>query len=70
MAIEVDAVYENGLLKPDHVLPLAERQRVRIIVQPDATVTRQSYGIIGWQGDPEAVRRVALDPEHGVAESP
>jgi predicted DNA-binding antitoxin AbrB/MazE fold protein len=61
----VEAVYENGSLKLDHALPLAEHQRVKVIVQPEATLARRTYGIIGWQGDSEAVRRVALDAEHG-----
>jgi predicted DNA-binding antitoxin AbrB/MazE fold protein len=70
MPIEVEAVYENGSLKLDHALPLEEHQRVKIVVHADSTVARRSYGIIGYQGDPEAVRKIALEPEHGVAESP
>jgi hypothetical protein len=30
---------------------------------------RRAYGLLGWTGDAETVRRVALDPEFGVLES-
>ena len=30
--IEVDATYQNGVLRPDKPLPLPEQQRVRITV--------------------------------------
>lgn len=69
MTIETQAVYENGALKLDHSLPLEEHQRVKISIETKMTVARRSYGIIGWTGDPEAVRSIALQPEHGVQES-
>lgn len=70
MSIETEAIYENGTLKLDHALPLEEHQRVKVVIETKTTMTRQSYGIIGWTGDSEAVRKVALEPEHGVLESP
>ena len=70
MSIETEAVYEDGKLKLDHPLPLKEHQRVKVIIETTTTVARQNYGIIGWTGDPEVVRKVALKPEHGVLESP
>ena len=69
MSIEVDAVYENGSLKLDHSIPLEEHQRVRVIVQPETRVSRRSYGIIGWTGDPDVIRKIALEPEHGIVKS-
>ncbi|MEX0714510.1 MAG: antitoxin family protein [Pirellulales bacterium] len=70
MPFEVNAVYENGVLKPERPLPLAEHQRVTVVVQEEISVARRSYGIIGWKGDPEVIRRIALDDEFGAAESP
>ena len=70
MSIEFQAVYENGLLRPEHPLPLAEGQRVRLTIESKAELLRQNYGIIGWKGDPEIVRRAALDPEVGEPTSP
>jgi len=69
MLLDVEATYEDGVLKPDRPLPLAEHQRlvVRILSRP--SVAEQSYGLIGWTGDPEVVRRIAEDDESGVLES-
>ena len=69
MSIEVEAVYEDGMLKPDQPLPLENRQRVTVVVQEQLSVARRNYGIIGWTGDPATVRRAALEPEYGVMES-
>ena len=69
MILEVEATYENGVLKLDEPLPLQEHERVKITVQK-AETAELTYGLIGWTGDPEAVRRIALDPEFGIQESP
>jgi predicted DNA-binding antitoxin AbrB/MazE fold protein len=61
MSIEVEATYEKGSFKLDQPLPVAEHQRVRIIVQSGGTVAEQSYGILGWKGDVKTVRKAALD---------
>jgi len=34
MAITVEAVYENGVLKPTQPLPLKEHEKVRVTVEP------------------------------------
>ena len=70
MSFEVEAVYVGGVLKPERPLPLEEHQRVRVVVNGLAGVARGAYGIIGWQGDAEELRKLALDPEFGAAESP
>jgi len=70
VSIEVEAIYEGGVLRPERPLPLVEHQRVKVVVNDVPSVARGAYGIIGWRGDPEVVRKVALDPEFGAAESP
>jgi predicted DNA-binding antitoxin AbrB/MazE fold protein len=70
MLMEVEATYENGVLKLDKPLPLQENQRVKVTVQPGVTTAELTYGLIGWKGDPNVVRRIALDPEFGIQESP
>lgn len=76
----IQAIYENGVLKPEQPLQLAEHQRVQLTVHPvppqqgcadsgDDPV-RASYGMLGWKGDAETVERIAMDPEFGVEESP
>jgi predicted DNA-binding antitoxin AbrB/MazE fold protein len=81
MAITIEATYENGVLKPAEPLPLREHEKVRVTVEsakdsaaspPDEAerIVRRSYGLLGWTGDVETLRRVAEDPECGLLESP
>jgi predicted DNA-binding antitoxin AbrB/MazE fold protein len=63
MAITVDAVYENGVLKPAEPLPLREHEKVRITVKPAVSHVRRSAGLIGWTGSQQDADFVALSPE-------
>jgi predicted DNA-binding antitoxin AbrB/MazE fold protein len=73
MAITVEAVYENGVLKPTQplpVLPEGARLWLTLHVEAEENCVQRSYGLLGWTGDSETVRRVALDPEFDILESP
>jgi predicted DNA-binding antitoxin AbrB/MazE fold protein len=70
MALTIEAVYENGVLKPVQPLPLKEHEKVRITVEQGDTLLLRAYGIIGWTGDAETLERIALDPESLSEESP
>lgn len=70
MAITVEAVYENGVLKPVESLPLKEHERVLLRIQPGDTPLLRAYGILGWTGDAETLERIALAPEFLPEESP
>ena len=70
MTITVDAVYENGVLKPAQPLPLAEHEQVRITIVAQTSWAKQTAGLLQWTGDPDVLRRVAEDPEYGILESP
>ena len=50
MSLEIEATYENGSLKPDGPLPLADRERVVISIQRKASRARQSAGLLPWAG--------------------
>jgi predicted DNA-binding antitoxin AbrB/MazE fold protein len=63
MSLSVEAVYENGVLKPVEPLPLKEHEQVRVTIQQGDTPLLRAYGIIGWTGDAETLERIALDPE-------
>lgn len=69
MSIFIDAIYEDGVLKPAQPVKLQEHQRVRIVIQEWPTFASQMYGHIGWTGDAETVRRIANEPEFGVHEA-
>ena len=70
MEVQVEAVYEGGVLKVQEPLPLREGQRVKVVVQVPASRARQSQGLIRWTGDPETLRRFAEDPDLDLEESP
>jgi predicted DNA-binding antitoxin AbrB/MazE fold protein len=69
MAIIVEAVYEDGVLKPEKPLPFQEHQRVQVSVQPKQSAARESAGMLRWRGDWETLRRLAEDDEFGIMES-
>ena len=66
----VEAIYEDGVLKPARPLPLKGHEKVRVTVEPAASLARQTAGMVPWTGDPEVLRRIATDPEFGILESP
>ena len=70
MTITIEAVYEDGVLKPARPLPLKEQEKVTVTVAPAVSVARQTAGMVPWAGDAETLERLARDPEFGILESP
>jgi predicted DNA-binding antitoxin AbrB/MazE fold protein len=48
MGLEVEAVYEKGVLKPVRDLPLAEGERVRLEIHAVESHARRTAGLIPW----------------------
>ena len=75
-AFEFEATFEDGVLKPDRPVPLAQHQRIKVSVElpasdvlevdADLEFVNETSGMLGWTGDAETVERVALDPEFGI----
>jgi predicted DNA-binding antitoxin AbrB/MazE fold protein len=70
MAITIEAIYEDGVLKPKELLPLQEHEKVIVTIQPAISLARQTAGMVPWAGDVETLERIARDPEFGILESP
>lgn len=70
MSMEIEATYEGGVLKLDEPLPFQERERIVVTVKAKASRVDATYGLIGWTGDPDVLRRIAEDDESGILESP
>jgi len=70
MSFAIEAVYEDGVLKPETPLPFREHERLQIFVQRKPSVARESAGMLRWRGDWETLRRLAEDDEFGIMESP
>lgn len=63
MPITVEAVYENGVLKPAQPLPLREHEKVQVLVKQAVSRVRQTAGLLGWTGSQEDADFVAQSPE-------
>ena len=63
MTITVDAIYENGVLKPAEPLPLQEHERVRLSVETGLTWAERTAGMMGWKGSAEEAEYFAKSPE-------
>lgn len=63
MAISVEAVYEDGVLKPARPLPLREHEKVRVTVDAAISRARRTAGLMGWKGGAELADQFATDPE-------
>jgi hypothetical protein len=48
MTTQVTATFTNGVLKPDHALPLAEQARVRLTIEPIENWSA-SAAIAAWE---------------------
>ena len=66
----VEAIYENGVLKPTRPLPLKEHEKVSVTIRAAISVARQTAGMVPWTGDTEMLDRLIGDPEFGILESP
>lgn len=63
MTLTVEAIYENGVLKPVQPLPLQEHEKVRITIEPAENWVQATAGMFGWKGSAEDADFFAMDPE-------
>ncbi len=70
MSLDIEATYEDGVLKLDGPLPFPQHERLVVSVKSKLSRVDLTYGLIGWTGDPEVVRKIAEDDEFGILESP
>jgi predicted DNA-binding antitoxin AbrB/MazE fold protein len=63
MALTIEAIYENGVLKPSQPLPLKEHERVEVTVYAASNWVTETAGMIKWTGDHDTLRRLAEDVE-------
>jgi predicted DNA-binding antitoxin AbrB/MazE fold protein len=63
MAIAVEAVCENGVLKPSLPLPWKDGERVHVVVSSLDSPLLAAYGIMGFKGTAEEAEYLALHPD-------
>jgi predicted DNA-binding antitoxin AbrB/MazE fold protein len=63
MAITVEAIYENGVLKPVEPLPLKEHEKVRVTVESEPSWVERTAGMMGFKGTAEEAEYFAMSPD-------
>jgi predicted DNA-binding antitoxin AbrB/MazE fold protein len=63
MTITIDAVYENGVLRPIQPLTLREQEQVRVTVESRTSLADATFGIIGWKGSHEELEQIMAESE-------
>jgi len=64
MSLQVEATYENGVLKPDQKLPLEDGQRVRLTVDNAGGAAERLGKLIQWKGTQEDLEYLAESDEN------
>lgn len=70
MTHTVEATYEAGVLKLASPLPLKPHEKVRVTVETQTSSLASAYGLLGWKGDHETLKRFAEDDEFDQSECP
>ena len=63
MAITVEAVFENGLLKPLQPLPFADHTKLSITIHEVPSWTERTCGMIAWTGTAEELDALIEEAE-------
>src|SRR5436853_258872 len=58
MGLEIDATYENGVLKLSRDLPLENGQTVRLTIHPPGGRVKKAFGLLRSQLGPEELQRI------------
>lgn len=67
MTIDVDAVYEDGVLKPERPLALKEKAKVHVTIEArEETPAGQDDDPTGWKTAMELIGCVKDGPEDGA----
>jgi hypothetical protein len=76
VAIIIEAIYENGVLKPAQPLSLREREQVRVSIQRTADAEmgpmplQRGGGLMPWTGSVEDLDHLIEDDENDPLEGP
>ena len=61
MALTVEAVYENGVLRPAEPLPLKEHEKVRVTVEPARPPIWERIAALTADAPPEELDKPPVD---------
>ena len=64
--LQIEAVYEKGILKLPRELPFVEGATLTITIHPPGRPGVIKHVQIPWKGDPEELDRWLNDPDEGL----
>jgi len=70
MSFTIEAIYENGVLKPKEPLPFKERDTVRVTIETTPSPLQRAYGMMGWTGPVADLDYLIEDAENDPLEGP
>jgi predicted DNA-binding antitoxin AbrB/MazE fold protein len=68
--IDIEAVFEHGILKLACDLPLRDGQRVTVTIHPPGSAVQRLSGLIQWKGSQEDLDHLILSQENDPLEAP
>lgn len=69
MALEIEAIYEQGTLKLAHELPLKDGEKVTVTIHPSGGPDKRRRGLIQWQGSTEDLDYLIMSEENEPMEA-
>ena len=63
MSFEVEATFEDGVLKPANSLPLQEGQKVSITIHGGGSAVERFCGSLRWTRDPAELHQYLSDTD-------
>jgi predicted DNA-binding antitoxin AbrB/MazE fold protein len=70
MTLTVEAIYEDGVLKPATPLPLKEHEKVSITIRSAVGLASRTAGMVPWTGSLEDLDFLISDAENDPLEAP
>ncbi len=67
MQKHIEAIYENGVLKPSISLDLKEHEKVEIIIKDKVSIAKMTQGIMKGLNS-KLIDEIALSPEYSCME--
>ncbi|MHB1423718.1 MAG: antitoxin family protein [Gemmataceae bacterium] len=63
MSMQIEVIYENGILKPSRALPLQEGQKITITLHGVGSAAQRFCGSLRWTRDADELHRYLDDPD-------
>jgi predicted DNA-binding antitoxin AbrB/MazE fold protein len=70
MSITIEAIYENGVLKPVQPLTLREQEKVQVTVHTGPSIARRTSALIPWTGSVTDLDYLINDTDNDPLEVP